>query len=98
MVRLYALSSNSNPEYESVERVFALLILLIRNDGLTREEIYKQVAGYDIDDPKRATSRMFERDIACLERIGFHIWSQRRGREPALYRIVSPELVLGIEK
>ena len=78
----------ANPEYKDVERVFALLILLNNHEGLTREEIYEQVAGYNVSEI--ASARMFERDIACLKRLGFNVLIKRTNG-PALYWIIQAE-------
>ena len=63
-------------EYQSVERVFRLLLLLSNalDDGIDRAEIYVQIPAYAVSaEPGRATARMLERDLAFLERLGFAV-------------------------
>lgn len=82
---------SSSGEYGAVERVFSLLTLLSNSDGLTRKEIFQQIPDYKPPDGKRANDRMLERDLACLERIGFTV--ERIRSRHALYRIIRPENV-----
>ena len=73
-------------EYSSVERVFALLFLIsnAEDDGVDRAEIYAQIPAYS---EHAASSRMLERDLACLERLGFDVERTRHGRQGTTYRI-----------
>jgi hypothetical protein len=79
-------------EYSSVERVFALLFLIsnAEDDGVDRAEIYAQIPAYS---EHAASSRMLERDLACLERLGFAVERTRHGRQGATYRIGNVEQV-----
>ncbi len=80
-------------EYTSIERVLLLLILLnnVPAEGYAREEIFAQIPLYDA---QRATARMFERDLAVLEKLGFAVERMRKGRKGACYRIIHAEYVL----
>jgi hypothetical protein len=80
-------------EYQSIERVFRLLFLLNNplDDGLDRAEIYAHIPAYSAH---AASSRMLERDLACLERLGFAVERTRHGRQGATYRIGNVEQVL----
>jgi len=81
-----------NNEYHSIERVFRLLFLLAGaiEDGDLRHEIYAQIPAYRQSDN---CARMLERDLACLERLGFIVERTRHGRQGATYRIRNVEQV-----
>ncbi len=83
-----------NTEYTSIERVFQLFFLLAGaiEDGIDRAEIYAHIPAYDASDPGRATSRMLERDLACLERLGLTVERTRHGKHGATYRIDEPSV------
>jgi hypothetical protein len=80
-------------EYSSIERVFRLLMLLNNapDEGFSREEVFAQIGFYAADDTRRATARMFERDLAFLETLGFTIECIRHSRKGATYRICHAE-------
>lgn len=66
--------------------MFRLLFLLSSLDeGIERSEVFAALPAYE------GSNRMFERDLSCLERLGFTIERQRRGSNPALYRAIAPE-------
>lgn len=79
-------------EYQSIERVFRLLFLLTNaeDDGMDRAEIYAQFPAYS---EHAASNRMLERDLACLERLGFAVERTRHGRQGATYRVANIEQV-----
>ncbi len=80
-------------EYQSIERVLLLLILLntAPAEGYSREEIFAQITLYD---SKSAMARLFERDLAVLGKIGFTVERMRKGRKGACYRIIHAEHVI----
>lgn len=76
-------------EYQSVERVLRLLSLLMKEqEGVTREEIYHHIPAYQSAPSERAQRRMVERDMRQLEQVGFHVERQRKGKEPAIYKVI----------
>ena len=79
-------------EYQSIERVFRLRFLITNaeDDGVDRAEIYAQIPTYT---EHAASNRMLERELACLERLGFIVERTRRGRVGATYRVVNVEQV-----
>jgi len=82
-----------NPnEYTSIKRVFQLLFLLHNplDDGIDRAEIYAQIPAYSEHADR---DRMLERDLACLERLGFAVEHIRHGRQGATYRIDSEAII-----
>lgn len=83
-------------EYQSIERVYSLLILLNNapDEGFSREEVFAQIGLYDTNDTAKATTRMFEHDLAFLENLGFTIERIRHGRKGATYRVLYAEHVL----
>lgn len=85
-----------NDVYGTMERIFALLVLLNNapSKGYSREEIFDQVPGYvdPLHPSAMASHRKLERDLKFLEDVGFCLdKSPRRGRIPMHYRVVLAE-------
>lgn len=65
---------------DSVERLVNLALYFADARGtVTREQIRKEVAGYDIDQDEDAFLRMFERDKDALKKSGFALVSDEAG-------------------
>lgn len=73
---------------QSGSRLVRLLLFLLASeeDGVSRDEVYNAVPGYDNESTR---SRIFEQDIRCLEASGVQILRQKHWRNVD-YKAVLP--------
>lgn len=87
--------ADQQPTMENAERLF-FLVRFLQMNKCTREEVFRQLTQYYRTDDstlsssssKRSADKIFERDLAFLERLGFTIQKVKYPRLPARYHLV----------